>query len=99
MIGGIIGGLLLGLFADKSINAGIKYEGLIIGGSGRLLVEQVFSIVVVLVWSFAATFAIVKVLDKGIGLRVSDEDEEVGLDRSEHAETAYNLGLTGTRVG
>jgi len=99
MIGGIVGGLLLGLFADKSINPGIKYEGLIIGGSGRLLVEQVFSIVVVLVWSFGATFAIVKVLDKVMGLRVSDEDEEVGLDRSEHAETAYNLGLTGTRVG
>jgi len=99
MIGGIVGGLLLGLFADTSINPGIKYEGLIIGGSGRLLVEQVFSIVVVLVWSFAATFAIVKVLDKVMGLRVSDEDEEVGLDRSEHAETAYNLGLTGTRVG
>jgi Amt family ammonium transporter len=99
MIGGIIGGLLLGLFADKSINAGIKYEGLFIGGSGRLLAEQLLSIGVVLVWSFGATSVIVKVLDKVMGLRVSEEDEALGLDRSEHAETAYNLALTGTRVG
>ena len=33
-----------------------------------------------------------------MGLRVSDEDEVIGLDQSQHAETAYNLGLAGSRV-
>ena len=98
MVGGIVGGVLLGLFADKTVNNSIKYEGLFIGGSGRLLAEQLLSIAVVMVWSFSITFGIVKVLDKVMGLRVSDEDEVIGLDQSQHAETAYNLGLAGSRV-
>ena len=98
MVGGIVGGVLLGFFADKTVNGSIKYEGLFIGGSGRLLAEQLLSIAVVMVWSFGITFAIVKLLDRVMGLRVSDEDEAIGLDQSQHAETAYNLGLAGSRV-
>jgi Amt family ammonium transporter len=99
MVGGILGGLLLGLFADRGVNPGIKYEGLFMSGSVRLLSEQALSIAVVMIWSFTVTFILVKALDALIGLRVSEEDEVLGLDRSQHAETAYNLGLGGTRVG
>ena len=45
----------------------------------------------VIAFSFIVTFGIAKVLDATIGLRVSEEDEEAGLDQSQHAETAYNL--------
>ena len=43
-----------------------------------------------IVWSFAITFAIMIVLKNTIGVRVSDEAEDTGLDLSEHAETAYH---------
>ena len=42
-------------------------------------------------FSFVVTFVIAKALDSTIGLRASEEDEESGLDQSQHAETAYNL--------
>ena len=50
------------------------------------------------VFSFVVTFAIVKVIDLVIGLRVDEETEIVGLDQAIHAESAYNEGLKGSVV-
>ena len=91
--GGIIGGLLLGLFADNSaINSepGGFQDGVFFGG-GELFIDQLAAMGSVIAFSFIVTFVIAKVLDATIGLRVSEEDEEAGLDQSQHAETAYNL--------
>ncbi|MEZ5246442.1 MAG: ammonium transporter [Acidimicrobiales bacterium] len=85
MVGGIVGGVLLGFFADSRING---VDGLFFG-DGALVVSQVLAIVSVLVFSFVVTFAIAKVLDATMGIRVSDEDEITGLDQTQHAETAY----------
>ena len=60
--------------------------------SGRLLWNQFLSIIVVMVYSFVVTFIIAKVLDRTIGLRVSEQAELDGLDNSEHSETAYLTG-------
>jgi Amt family ammonium transporter len=94
MVGGIVGGVLLGFFADPSAVGGDFDEGVFFGG-GKLLVEQVLSIVIVLAFSFVVTFVIAKVLDVTIGLRVSPDEERAGLDQAEHAEAAYNLATTG----
>jgi Amt family ammonium transporter len=95
MVGGLIGTLLIGFFADKAVNPVVADSpgggGLFFGGNGELLFEQAFAAVVVLVFSGAVTFAIVKVIDLVVGIRVSDEDEAVGLDTTQHSETAYNL--------
>ena len=91
--GGIIGGLLLGLFADNSaINSepGGFQDGVFFGG-GELFVDQIAAMGSVIAFSFIVTFIIAKGLDATIGLRVSEEDEVAGLDQSQHAETAYNL--------
>lgn len=91
--GGVIGGLLLGLFADNSaVNSepGGFQDGVFFGG-GELFVDQLVAMGSVIAFSFIVTFGIAKVLDATIGLRVSEEDEEAGLDQSQHAETAYNL--------
>ena len=91
--GGIIGGLLLGLFADNSaINSepGGFQDGVFFGG-GELFVDQLAAMGSVIAFSFIVTFIIAKGLDRTIGLRVSEEDEVAGLDQSQHAETAYNL--------
>jgi Amt family ammonium transporter len=90
LIGGLVGSVLLGLFADNTINSVVgDNEGLLLGGGASLLVDQIVAAVVTLVFSFVASLAIGKVIDLTIGLRVSEEDEDLGLDLSQHAEVAY----------
>jgi ammonium transporter, Amt family len=89
LVGGLLGSILLGLFADSSINGLVTHEGLLLGGGGELLKDQVVASVVVLAFSFVASLIIGKVIDVVIGLRVDEAAEEEGLDISQHAETAY----------
>ncbi len=90
MVGGIVGGVLIGFFADSGIiGGGPEDEGLFFGGGAELLLEQVISIVAVMAFSFIVTYALAKVLDAAIGLRVDDTAETTGIDRAEHAESAY----------
>ncbi|HEU5082362.1 MAG TPA: ammonium transporter [Acidimicrobiales bacterium] len=96
MVGGIVGGVLIGFFADSGIiGGGSEHEGLLFGGGTELLLEQVLSIVAVLAFSFVVTFVLAKLLDATIGLRASEADETGGLDRAEHAERAYGGDLAG----
>ena len=88
LVGGIMGALMLGLFADTSINS-LGFDGVLFGGGSELLVNQVIAIVATFAFSFIVTYVVSKVLDKTMGLRVSTEDELVGLDQSQHAEAAY----------
>ncbi len=90
-VGGLVGSLLIGFFAKPGA-LGEFEAGIFYGGGAGLLVEQAIANSVTIVFSFVVTFAIVKALDLTIGVRVSDEDEATGLDVSQHAETAYNLG-------
>ena len=85
MVGGIVGGVLLGFFADASIGG---VDGAFFGDAG-LVVSQLIAIVSVMVFSFVVTYAIAKVMDNVMGIRVSDEEEQTGLDQTQHAETAY----------
>jgi Amt family ammonium transporter len=89
LVGGLVGSLLLGLFADASINGAVSNEGLFLGGGADLLVDQVVASVVTLVFSFVASIVIAKVIDVTIGLRVTEAAEDQGLDLSQHAEVAY----------
>jgi len=88
LIGGISGALLLGLFADTKVNS-LGFDGVLFGGGSKLLVNQLIAIGATFVFSFAITWAAAKIIDATIGLRVSAEDELVGLDQSQHAESAY----------
>ena len=85
MVGGIVGGLLLGLFADADVNG---VDGLFFGDAG-LVVSQLIAMVSVMAFSFVVTYGLATVLDRVMGLRVSADAEQAGLDVSEHAETAY----------
>ena len=90
LVGGIIGSILLGLFADVSVNpAGA--DGVFFGGGWHLFGEQVLAVAVVFVFSFVVSGAIGVVLMRVLpgGIRVSEEDESGGLDLALHAETAY----------
>jgi len=87
-LGGLIGTICLGIFASKAINPN-GANGLL-AGNPSFLGTQVFAVVVVAVYAFIVSFILFKVIDLLIGLRVSDEDEIKGLDKSLHSETAYN---------
>jgi ammonium transporter, Amt family len=89
LVGGIVGSILLGFFADAAINPAVTNEGVFLGGGAELLKDQVIASVVVLAFSFVATLIIGKVIDMVMGLRVDEAAEEEGLDISQHAETAY----------
>jgi len=91
-IGGIVGTLATGLFAQKLLNpAGA--DGLFFspGAGSSVFVTQVIGIVVTIVYSFVITFIILKVLDKFMGLRLDDESEALGLDLSQHGESGYTM--------
>ena len=87
----LLGTLLIGFFATKTANAA-GANGLFYGGGLAQLGKQALGVAVVGAFSFVGTWIIAKVLDKTIGLRVSEEDEVSGIDLAVHAETAYDMG-------
>ncbi len=90
LVGGLLGSLLLGFFATKSVN-GLGADGLFNGGGTKLLVNQLIAAAATLAWSGFFSFAIAMAIHKTIGLRVSEEAEAEGLDLAEHQETAYSF--------
>ncbi len=89
-IGGTWGALATGLFASKAINSG-GADGLFFGNPGQLM-NQIYAVAATWVLAFVGTFIILKIVDWTMGLRVSGEEEQVGLDLSQHEERAYSKG-------
>lgn len=88
-VGGTWGAIATGLFASKSVNpAGA--DGLFFGNPHQLWI-QVIATVVSLVFALVVSFILLKVVDLIVGLRVTDEDEIMGLDLTQHNETGYSL--------
>jgi Amt family ammonium transporter len=94
LVGGILGSILLGLFADDAVNPAGK-DGAFFGGGWGLFGEQVLAVAVVLAFSFAVSAILGLVLKAALpgGIRVTAEEEAVGLDTTQHAETGYALEL------
>jgi Amt family ammonium transporter len=88
LIGGILGALTIGLFATKMTNSA-GANGFFYKGGWTLMGHQAVAVVAVVAYSFVATYLLAQILNKTIGLRVSEEAESIGLDLSQHAETAY----------
>ena len=95
LVGGILGSLLLGLFADKAVN-GAGANGLFFGGGLHLLGEQFIAVVSVLAFTFVVSWIIAKVVDATVGLRCTPDEELEGLDLTQHAEAAYSFGELGS---
>jgi ammonium transporter, Amt family len=93
LVGGLAGSLLLGLFADRAFNPAVVHQGVFVNGSWELMGDQLVAVGATLVWSGVLTVVILKVLQLVIpgGLRVSEEDEETGLDLTQHSEVGYSL--------
>jgi Amt family ammonium transporter len=87
-VGGILGAILTGIFADPSVNE--LGKGLLYGNPGQLL-TQIIAVVVTMVYSAVATLIIFGIVKAITGIRVHEEHEITGLDESQHGEKAYSL--------
>lgn len=83
-VGGITGALLTGVFAS------VGATGLLLGNFGQLM-TQFEGVVLTIIYSIAGTLLIGFVIQKTIGLKVSESDENIGLDKTQHGEAAYNI--------
>ncbi|MDD4968629.1 MAG: ammonium transporter [Paludibacter sp.] len=86
-IGGILGALLTGVLASPLIQS--AYSGAIYGNYKQLLV-QFIAVIATIIYSGIGTFILFKLTEKLIGIRATDKHEAMGLDESQHGETAYN---------
>jgi Amt family ammonium transporter len=87
-VGGTIGAILTGVFADPSINE--LGKGLLFGNPGQLM-TQIIACAITFLYSGVVTAIIFMIIKFTVGLRVEEEDEVIGLDESQHGEKAYNL--------
>jgi ammonium transporter, Amt family len=88
-VGGTVGALLTGLFAQKMVN-GAGNNGLFFGNAHQFLV-QALGVGAALAYAAAMTFVLLKILDATVGIRVTEEEEVMGLDHTQHRESAYTL--------
>ena len=86
-VGGLTGTILLGVFASKAVNPG-GADGLLAGNAG-FLGTQLLAVGVVGVFAFVASYVLLKVVNAVSPLRLAGEEESMGLDISQHSETAY----------
>jgi Amt family ammonium transporter len=88
-IGGMVGALLTGFFATTAINpAGA--DGLFFGNA-MLALKQLAAVAVCAAFSFVVSWVLLKVIDKTMGLRVNEDHENIGLDLTQHRESAYTV--------
>jgi len=90
-MGGVFGTILLGVFASKAIN-GAGADGLIYGG-GMFFVKQLVAVVGASVYAFLFTYLMLIIINKITPVKVSTEEEKLGLDRVLRGETAYDEGV------
>ena len=83
-VGGIVGAILTGVYAS------VGGEGLLLGNSAQLMI-QLEGVVITIIYAMACTLIIGFVLNKTIGLKVTETEEIIGLDKTQHGEAAYNL--------
>lgn len=86
-VGGTWGALATGLFASTEINPG-GANGLFFGNPGQLWIQFV-SVVATMAFAFIMTLIILKVVDMVMGLRISEEEERMGMDTTIHNEAGY----------
>jgi len=87
-VAGIVGSLAIGIFASTAINPG-GVDGLLFGNPDQLWIQAV-GVGVAGAMGFGGTWIILQIIKHLVGIRVSAEVEDAGLDISEHAESAYS---------
>lgn len=85
-VGGMMGMLMTGIFANSAVNAAVTENGLFYGATG-LFIKHLLALVLVSAFAFGVSYLLLIVTDKIIPLRVNEEEERLGLDISQHDES------------
>ncbi|QHC25244.1 ammonium transporter [Streptomyces sp. GS7] len=93
LVGGVIGSLLIGVFATGGVQSDAK--GLLYGGGFAQLGKQTVGVVCVLLYSLVVSYVLAKAIDLVMGFRVGEDEEIAGVDQAAHAETAYDFAGAG----
>ncbi|MFA7418225.1 MAG: ammonium transporter [Melioribacteraceae bacterium] len=88
-VGGILGTIMLGLFATKTVNPMVTVDGLFIGGSWEFFMIQTISVFAVGAYCFVFTYIMLKAINLITPVKVTKQEEEAGMDASLHGEIAY----------
>jgi ammonium transporter len=91
-IGGFLGALLTGVFCSAAINPDSSKDGLLAGAPGQVL-TQLIAAAVSAALALVGSFILVKIVDLLLGFTAGDREETEGLDRTEHGEVGFDLGL------
>jgi Amt family ammonium transporter len=87
-VGGVVGAIMTGLYANTSVNSAVTVQGYFVSGEMGLLSANVTGVIAVAVFSFVATIVIVKIVGIFVPIRVGTDAEGHGLDSSQHGEHA-----------
>lgn len=85
-MGGILGAMMTGLFAESAINPAVTHQGFFINGDSFLFVANLKAVLIVGAYTAVATYALIKLVNFITPIRISQESEEHGLDRIIHGE-------------
>ncbi|PKP19805.1 MAG: ammonium transporter [Bacteroidetes bacterium HGW-Bacteroidetes-20] len=91
-VGGVLGSILLGVFASKAVNS-VGADGLLFGGGASLLVKQVVAVAAASIYAFIFTYIMLIVINWITPVKVDENTEKVGLDEALHGEKAYDEGV------
>ena len=89
LLGGAFGAIMTGFLATKVVNPA-GGNGLLFGNPMQVVI-QIAAVLASAIWAFVMTVILLKIVDKIMGLRVTPEEEELGLDICEHGEYAFWL--------
>lgn len=91
-VGGVLGSILLGVFASKAMNSA-GADGLLFGGGATLLVKQVVAVAAASIYAFIFTYIMLIVINWITPVKVDENTEKRGLDEALHGEKAYDEGV------
>lgn len=89
-VGGIIGVIMLGLFASSAVNPMVTVNGLLTGGGFEFFWKETISVIVIGLYCFVFTYVMLRIINFVTPVKVSKQEEEAGLDSSLHGELAYD---------
>jgi len=87
-VGGLVGAVLTGAFASKAVNSAVTVEGLLVSGETKLFIANLIGVVAVAAFTAVVTFVLIKIVTIITPIRVTEQEEGVGLDASVHGEQA-----------
>lgn len=97
-VSGIWGSIATGLFASHAINSDVTSDGLFVGGGWHLFNIQLLTTIIVIAWTFIISMLLIKLISHWMQIRVSSDDEILGLDLSQHNEPLHSTRLASERT-